>query len=49
MRKIMALFLRHREHIAYAAGVLTTLVNYAVCSVLTEFCNFGTNLSNIIA
>lgn len=49
-KKIKVLFLRHRELAAYgAAGVFTTMVNYAVYSILTVLCGLGITLSNSIA
>lgn len=50
MQKLNALLARHREIAVYvAAGVLTTVVNYVVYSVLTVFCGLGITRSNMIA
>lgn len=49
MKKILNLFMKYREQIAYLFfGVVTTLVNFAVYFVLTHF-GMTTGIANIIA
>ena len=48
MRKIEAMLVQRWELVAYAAaGVLTTIINYAVYSVLTVFGGLSVTISNI--